>query len=45
MMGLPKGVATSPNPLELETGFTMGLGISTTVGEMVKGYMGPFTGP
>jgi hypothetical protein len=45
MMGLPKGVATAPNPLDLSTGFTVGLGISTSVGEMVKGYMGPFTGP
>ncbi|HKU43142.1 MAG TPA: OmpA family protein [Polyangiales bacterium] len=44
IMGLPAGVATAPNPLELETGFTMGLGIGSTLGEMVKGYMGPFTG-
>jgi hypothetical protein len=45
IIGLPKDVSTSPNPLELETGFTMGLGMSTTLGEMVKGYIGPFTGP
>jgi hypothetical protein len=45
MMGLPPGVATKPNPLKLETGFTVGLGLSTSVGTMKRGFTGPFTGP
>jgi hypothetical protein len=37
MMGLPKGVSTVPTVLELlelTTGFTIGIGASTSVGEM-----------
>jgi hypothetical protein len=45
MMGLPPGVATLPNPLPLETGFTVGLGASSTAGVMSRGFCGPFAGP
>ena len=45
MMGLPPGVATRPNPLKLETGFTVGLGLGTSVGTMRIGFTGSFTGP
>jgi hypothetical protein len=45
MMGLPPGVATIPNPLKINTGFTVGLGLSTSVGKMNPGFTGPFTGP
>jgi hypothetical protein len=34
MMGLPKGVSTVPRVLELTTGFTIGIGASTSVGKM-----------
>lgn len=45
MMGLPPGVATMPNPLKIDTGFTVGLGLSTSVGNMLPGFTGPFSGP
>jgi hypothetical protein len=47
MMGMPRGTATSPNPLSLSTGFTMGLGASTTVGGMIPADPNPwpFSGP
>jgi hypothetical protein len=47
MMGMPPGTATSPNPLSLSTGFTMGLGVSTTVGGMIPADPNPwpFSGP
>jgi OmpA family protein len=45
MMGLPSGVATIPNPLKLDTGFTVGLGLSTSLGNMLRGFTGPFSGP
>ena len=35
MMGLPKGVTTVPAVLDLETGFTIGIGASTSVGTMI----------
>ena len=44
-MGLPPGVKTIPNPLKIETGFTVGLGMSTSVGTMTRGFTGPFSGP
>lgn len=44
-VGLPAGVKTIPNPLEIETGFTVGLGMSSTVGRMNRGFTGPFSGP
>jgi hypothetical protein len=44
-MGLPRGIATSPNPLTISTGFTVGLGMSSSVGKMVRGPTYPFTGP
>lgn len=44
-MGLAPGTATIPNPLKLNTGFTVGLGASTSVGELTPGFTGPFTGP
>jgi hypothetical protein len=45
MMGLPSGVATIPNPLKIDTGFTVGLGLSTSIGNMLAGFTGPFSGP
>lgn len=45
MMGLPSGVATVPNPLKIDTGFTVGLGLSTSLGNMLRGFTGPFSGP
>jgi hypothetical protein len=35
MMGLPKGVTTIPAVLDLQTGFTIGIGASTSVGAMI----------
>jgi hypothetical protein len=45
LMGLPSGVATMPNPLKIDTGFTVGLGLSTSLGNMLRGFTGPFLGP
>jgi hypothetical protein len=45
MMGLPSGVATVPNPLKIDTGFTVGLGLSSSLGNMLPGFTGPFSGP
>ena len=45
MMNLPRGLATMPTSLRISTGFTVGLGLSTTIGSMVPGFLGPFTGP
>jgi hypothetical protein len=47
MMGMPRGTATVPNPLSLSTGFTMGVGGSSTVGAMapVDESPWPFAGP
>jgi hypothetical protein len=44
-MGLPRGIATGPNPLEINTGFTAGAGGSSSVGTMVRGPTYPFSGP
>ena len=50
-MGLPSGVLTVPNPLPIETGFTIGIGASTSVGRMELFKAGepdgllPFRGP
>lgn len=44
-MGLPPGVKTIPNPLKIDTGFTVGLGMSSSVGSMNRGFTGPFSGP
>jgi hypothetical protein len=35
MMGLPKGVSTVPAVLSISTGFTIGLGASTSVGDLI----------
>ena len=35
MMGLPKGVSTLPVVLNVTTGFTIGIGASTSVGKMI----------
>lgn len=35
MMGLPKGVSTSPIVLSIETGFTFGFSVSSSVGKMI----------
>ena len=45
LLGLPSGAKTVPTPLKLSTGFTVGLGLSTSVGKMNRGFTGPFTGP
>jgi hypothetical protein len=47
MMGLPPGVATVPRSLSINTGFTIGLGASTTVGDLkiVDPTPWPFSGP
>jgi hypothetical protein len=45
MMQMPRGTATLPNPLSISTGFTVGVGASTTVGGMALMTAGPFTGP
>ena len=34
MMGLPTGVTTLPSVLSIQTGFTVGIGASTSVGNM-----------
>jgi hypothetical protein len=44
-MGMPRGLKTNPNPLKINTGFTVGLGGSTSVGVMALGPTYPFTGP
>lgn len=35
MMGLPKGVSTVPAVLNIQTGFTIGIGASTSVGKLI----------
>ena len=45
MMSMPRGTKTIPNPLSLSTGFTVGAGVSTTVGTMILQLTAPFTGP
>jgi hypothetical protein len=35
MMGLPKGVSTVPTVLDINTGFTIGIGASTSVGDLI----------
>lgn len=42
MMQMPRGTATSPNPLSISTGFTVGAGGSTTVGYMALVTTGPY---
>jgi hypothetical protein len=50
-MGLPRGIATVPNPLPLETGVTIGAGAGTTAGQLRLELLGtpdgllPFKGP
>ena len=44
-MGLPRGIKTDPNPLDINTGFTVGAGASSSVGAMVRGPTYPFSGP
>jgi len=45
MMQMPRGTATRPNPLSISTGFTVGIGASTTVGYLRLAATGPFAGP
>ena len=45
MMSMPRGTKTNPNPLKISTGFTVGAGGSTSLGEMILQQTGPFTGP
>jgi hypothetical protein len=45
MMRMPRGTKTSPNPLELSTGVTVGIGLSTGVGGMFLQSTSPFHGP
>jgi hypothetical protein len=50
-MALPSGTATDPNPLPIDTGFTIGIGAGTSVGTMRLELLGepggllPFKGP
>jgi hypothetical protein len=50
-MGLPLGAQTLPNPLPVNTGFTLGIGAGTSVGKMELVKAGepdgllPFRGP
>jgi hypothetical protein len=50
-MNLPPGTQTIPNPLRLNTGFTIGIGGGTSVGNMKLELLGtsdgllPFKGP
>lgn len=50
-MGLPAGFRTIPSPAKIETGFTLGVGGSSTVGRLTLQKLGtrtgllPFTGP
>jgi hypothetical protein len=50
-MNLPPGTQTIPNPLRLNTGFTIGIGGGTSVGSMKLELLGtsdgllPFKGP
>jgi hypothetical protein len=50
-MGLPPGTQTNPNPLPIETGFTIGVGGGTNVGSLTLELLGepegllPFKGP
>lgn len=45
MMQMPRGTATSPNPLSLSTGVTVGIGVSTGVGQMILERRDRFSGP
>jgi hypothetical protein len=44
MMGLPRDIATEPNPLKINTGVTVGFGLSSTVGLLTLRSTGPFKG-
>ncbi len=44
-MGLPRGIKTDPNPLDISTGFTVGAGAASSIGKMVLGPTYPFSGP
>lgn len=44
MMGLPRAIATEPNPLKINTGITVGLGLSSTVGLLTLRSVGPLKG-
>jgi hypothetical protein len=43
MMGLPRHIATMPNPLKIDTGITVGFGLSSTIGRLTLRTTGPFT--
>jgi hypothetical protein len=46
IMSMPRGTATIPNPLSISTGFTVGIGGSTTIGALERtGPAMPFAGP
>jgi hypothetical protein len=34
MISLPRGIATIPNPLKINTGITVGVGLSSTIGTL-----------
>jgi hypothetical protein len=44
MMGLPRAIATEPNPLKINTGITVGLGLSSTVGLLTLRSTGRLNG-
>lgn len=45
MMSMPRNAATSPNPLAISTGFTIGIGASSGAGELELFFTGSFNGP
>jgi hypothetical protein len=42
-LGLPPDIATMPNPLRIETGITVGAGLSSTVGKLTVRATDPLT--
>jgi hypothetical protein len=44
MMSMPRGTATSPNPLDISTGITVGITISTGAGKMILQRTEPYRG-
>jgi hypothetical protein len=45
MMALPRWIATVPRSMSIQTGFTVGLGVGSSVGALILLSAGPFHGP
>ena len=45
LMALPRRIATAPRSMSLQTGFTVGLGVGSSVGALILLSAGPFSGP